>query len=351
MGLSSSKCDLPNNNVFKNELNNINILVNDLLNDKNLFKNDYYNLFLSNKCDEVTLINSKRLYRYPKFEVEKLNKSIFLIPNEDLSQSKKEMCHFISMHFTRILRVIHIIKNIYNLENNGDMSIGGILLRNIHVKNNMIDILSCKSTQQEMGIYNGDNTVDFSKLTGFSLFVNNFLTPSEKKNLIDQLSEIFNGYNKGKLKKMICRDIVENKKHNNIHNTTFQCGGKGGDKGGGKSSSVLIKVGPNNPILSWNLCAVRKKTTAILNKDIMNQLKKFKNNYRNTLNEVLQIVNELCVFDEEKKQYMLYNLNEEQLVDIEQRLKQNIIIFFIQSLVDYKTILNVTNEHSTNINE
>jgi hypothetical protein len=66
---------------------------------------------------------------------------------------------------------------------------------------------------------------------------------------------------------------------------------------------------------------------------------------------VLQIVNELCVFDEEKKQYMLYNLNEEQLVDIEQRLKQNIIIFFIQSLVDYKTILNVTNEHSTNINE
>jgi hypothetical protein len=66
---------------------------------------------------------------------------------------------------------------------------------------------------------------------------------------------------------------------------------------------------------------------------------------------VLQIVNELCVFDEEKTQYMLYNLNEEQLVDIEQRLKQNIIIFFIQSLVDYKTILNVTNEHSTNINE
>ena len=38
---------------------------------------------------------------------------------------------------------------IYDLENNGDKSIGGIILRNINIKENLIELSYCGSKQQE----------------------------------------------------------------------------------------------------------------------------------------------------------------------------------------------------------
>lgn len=338
MGLVSSKHELPSDNVFKSELENINKMLSNIINDQNMFINPYYNMFLDKTCDEVTLINSKKLNKYPKHELEELNKSIYIVSNKELAISKKSLCHDISLFYTRILRVLFIIKSIYDLENNGDYSIGGIITRNIITKNNIIEILSCKSVQQEMGLM--ENKVDFSKLTGFKLFVNNYLTAVEKKNLMQQLDEIFNDNNPKRLKKTVCNDILLTKETKTQLHKNVKCGG-----------SNLIKVGPDNPILSWNLCVRRKKTTAVMNSSILKELKQFKSNYSKTFGELLDIINQICSYDNEEQCFVINTINNVELNNIEKQLKENVTVFFLQSIIDFKNILNITNQYSTNSDE
>ena len=136
MGLNSSKLFIPENAVFFKELKQINFIVNQMLSENNIFKNSKYNMFLKGKCDEFTILNSKKLYRYPKIDIDNINSSIFIIPNSELASTKKTICNKISIHYTRILQIIYLIKYIYDLENFGDKSIGGIIMRNIKIKEN-----------------------------------------------------------------------------------------------------------------------------------------------------------------------------------------------------------------------
>lgn len=345
MGLTSSKLFIPENAVFHKELKQINFIVNQMLSENNIFKTSKYNMFLKGKCDEFTIINSKKLYKYPKMNIDNINSSIFIIPNSELVNTKKYMCNKISIHYTRILQIIYLIKYLYDLENFGDKSIGGIIQRNIQIKENLVEISYCESKQEEP--YSFDNGVNFSNLAGFDMFVNTFLSKEESKNFLGQFQEMLTNYNKRKLKKFICKDvIVDNETHNKIHNTTFQCQSGGQNL---EQEKIMLRVTPYNPIFSWNLCLHSKKRVATYNRRIINSIRKLQSTYKENFSQMILLLNQLIVFNTENETYELKLITSAELDIIEKEIKKTIILFFMQSIVEYKNVFNTITKYSVTV--
>jgi len=360
MGLNHSKREqIPESNVFTNELYEVNKIVNNLINAKNIFINDEYNFFLKGKCDEVTVLNAKKLNKYKKYELDNLNEVYLMIPSSEIKTKKHEMCHNISMHFTRILKLIFCIKYIYDLENNGDKSIGGIITRNIKTKDDLLKVSYCESQQQEL--HNFERGVNFSMLSGFDSFIKHILDPEEGQIFLKQLKIIMNGYDKKDLKKWVCKDMIVNKElHSKIHKANFKCqSGGNSNVSNVKSvksvksvkndiSEIYIKVGPNNPILSWKLCSTTKKHISKNNKQLSQLIKNMKSNYSRNFKKIVFDLNKLVSINPATQEYNLRNLSHNDLKGIETSIKRTIIIFFIQSLSDYKNILNTIKLYSIN---
>lgn len=332
MGIANTKNTTVTQNVFEKELKDVTKIINNILTDNNIYANNDYNLFLKNTCDRYTLIYANRLQKYPTLDISPLNQSIFMLKNENINKTKKQMCHDISVHFTRILRILYLIKYIYDIENNGDRSIGGIVLRNLKLKDDLFQLTTCDSFQEEInGIGKG---VKMSNLKGFDIFVNNMLTKQEGQIFKAQLANILGSYNKKQLKTWICKDlIVDIKTNEKIHNTRFKC------QAGG-SPETFMKVAPHNPILSWNLCMTSKKLIARQHPDLLKKFKLMKSNYKLNFSHITNIMNQLVYLDIDQNEFKLKNISHEQLDNIEKIFKRTVILFFVQSLLDYKNILN-----------
>jgi len=327
MGLTQSST---NNQKILGEIHKINKIVNDIM--TTVVNNSY-----PNKCYENEIINLNQLYKFKKIEVSKM-KSLLLIPKSDIS-TKKTHCDQIVAHYKRILRFIHCIKYIYDLENNGKNSISAIISKNIKVDDKSIKVVSCESYQTDIQFF--QKGVNFSQLSGFDFFVKNILTDSESKLFLSQVQVILDKYDKKKLKKYVCKDLlVDVQQHSKIHKNKFVC-----YQGGGRD--IFIKVNKENPVFNWNTCSYQKTYESEMLKQMVTLVKKSKRNYINNLNQVLDILNEMVYYDRSAHKYNLKSLTYDDLNEIEINLKQVVLIFFMQSLADYKNILNTIKLHST----
>lgn len=361
MGLSFSRQTLPEENVFANELIKINKIINGILNSNNIYSNSEYNFFLKKQCSDFVIVNEKKLYKYKKHELSNLE-NYLMIPKTELVSTKKTFCHNISMYYTRILQIIHCIKYIYDIENNGDNSIGGIVFRNIKANSDIVKVEVCESAQNDIKHF--EKGVNFSMLSGFDIFVKYILSEEEAKVFIRQLSVILDGYDKRKLQRLICNDVLINvDEHSSLHKYKFDKCTYNTNKrqqSGGTTPSVLennlnsdifIKVKEQNPIFNWNLCGFRKTYIAKNLKQLDSLIVQMKKNYKNNFNDIIKILYDLVYFDTGKNQYVLKNVRYDAIQNIEYELKRCIITFFMQSLSDYKNILNTIKPYSIINNE
>ena len=345
MGIFQSKHNvLPEFDIFEKELTEINEVVNNLINENNLFKNDEYNFFMKNKCKNITVINQNKLQKYKKYQLNQAENSYFIIPKDELNKTKKDYCNKISMYFSRILKIIFCIKYIYDLENNGDRSIGGIIMRNIKQNDDLLSVSFCESRQHDVREF--QKGVNFSMLSGFDMFIKYILTEDEAKVFIKQMEVILNTYDKKRLNKWVCKDlIVDTNTHSRIHKTQFSC-----HSGGGQSfktnEDIFIKVGEENPILSWNLCGFTKTHLSKNYKQLNTSIKEMKANYKFNFKKVFELLNRLVYLDKTDNSYKLLNVTHEDLDDIENKLKRTVIIFFMQSIADYKNLLNTIKHYA-----
>lgn len=324
MGLTQST----NNPKIRKEIYKINKIINDIM--TTVIKNSY-----SSKCYESEIINLNQLYKFNKFEISKFE-NLLLIPKTDAS-TKKQYCDHIVSHYKKILRFIHCIKYIYDLENNGKNSISAIISKNILVEDKSIKILSCESYQTDIQFF--QQGVNFSQLSGFDFFMKHILTDSESKLLLNQVQVMLDKYDKKKLKKYVCKDLIlDVKQHSNIHKDKFVCYSGGGQ-------DIYIKVNKDNPVFNWNTCSRYKTYQSKPLQHIVSLIKNYKKNYINNLNQVLSIFSAMVYYDKSEKKYNLKQISYDQLNQIEIKLKQVVIIFFMQSLSDYKNILNTIKLH------
>ena len=147
MGINQS---LPNktSNVFSKELEKMNEIVNKLITKEARFVNPNYNFLYEDVCRNYTILWEKELGKHLKIDLENISGSIYLLPKKDMVSSpeerihisKQELCEKISKHYVKIMYVITLIKEVFDLEMDGDNSIAGIMKRNIKVVDDILEI-------------------------------------------------------------------------------------------------------------------------------------------------------------------------------------------------------------------
>ena len=362
MGVGSSRSHaVPLSGVFEREYDEVRTLLRGILTDGDLFRNPKYNMFLKGKCEEMTLVARKRLERHPKFQVQSLRDDLFVVPNDDMSDTKHNMCNAISMYYARVLKLFYVVKYVYDVETHGDYSIAGIVLRNIQTRDGLVEARYCGTPQEELGSF--DKGVDFAKLSGFQVFVNDFLTSREREVFLGHLRELLRKGDIRYLRRWVCKDmLVPNASYAAIYGTKIQCGGGkggggkggGGKGGGGTDASILVKVAENNPVLSWQLCSTPKshfaKESPQITKAIRHMQKRYRDNIERVRKELESLIERPSAASVGDASFGLRSVSHEELGKIERRVKGAIVEFFVEAFVNYRHVLSETEKSSINRN-
>lgn len=340
-----------NKGVFTKDLSKLNNIVSSIITNDNTFKDSSYNFLNDKTCDKYTMVIESNLQKHLKIHLHDVAQNIFFIPksndqvklNDKSTITKKDICGLISGHYTKTLQILSMIREIYDFENGGDFSMAGIVFRNFKVnQDGMLEVSFCGLEQEPLSSTTGDR-IDFKQLKGLDAFVNKFLTEKEANTFVSHLRELFGSYNKKRITESICKDtIVTPKEYKEIYeNINVYCSSTGGGKQRSKSNSTLMfKVSKNKPIISYELCFDKQKLTTPLKGKTKQLFDKFETDYAANLQQVYDTVNMIVYYDYSKKAYCLRNLTFKELNVVNTKVKQCVIVMFVQSLVNYFKILN-----------
>jgi hypothetical protein len=339
--------------IFKVELANVNTIVTGLINEEGSFKDPKYNMV--DKCKSFQMVLESQLKKHLKVELTSLNESIYLIPQIDNVNvkgnylKKEALCSMISSHYSQILKILLTVKQVYDVEHNGDNSLAGITLRNIRLNGNIFELHFCPMRQQDYKNAPGHDKINFVGLSGFQYFCDNILTDVERTTLVKIMRNLLDRKSKESMAKhMYCGDkLLTAKQYRDILKLNITCNPKF-EKAfdsfvNTNTENFLLDIAPENPVLHIDACPEKQQllidTSAKTkgHKMLLNMLKKMKNEYLANINNVLKIAMEVVSL--EKGQYVLKDIDSKSLVKITKLLKENISQFYIQSIINFHNLL------------
>lgn len=355
MGATYSALNTNVKDVFANELEAINQVVNKVISPNDKFIDAQYNFLHEDVCSNHTLLFERDLNKHLKIDLEGLSGSIYLVPKKDKIQqdnsevTKQALCEKIAKHFTKILYILSLIKTVYDLEHGGDNSIAGIVQRNITVVDDIMEINYCSVPHKDYNQATGGK-INFGHLQGLQFFADHFLTPTEKYLFIDQLKGIFSRTQRYKVENIVCNDnIIDLNTYNDIYldkyeGKKFVCDKKNkGDLLKPKSVDLMFEVSNDNPVLHSQYCGSKRKVIIALKgrekskKKVIELYKKMRTNYTTNINAVLEILNKILRKTGDK--YVLKDIDNDSLLAIIEQTKKTIIRFYVQSIVDFQSLL------------
>lgn len=385
--ISTSSSEPRESGVFVDELSPIKKIVNNIINEDDMFVNKDYNFLSQDVCKQHYVLLQQELNQHLKVELEALGSSLYIIPrnNDDkltkLGLTKAEICEQISSHYIKILYILCLVKYVYNLENNGDLSIAGIIFRNVKIMDNIMLIDFCQIphkdySKQGRAIFK----IDLVNLEGMQFFSNYFLSPSESSVFISLMRMILSRKNKSAVRSKVCSLIAESKisgdllaeiekLYFNRFNTKMVCtkedrttnasnasdasnasnasnASKGSNasssKGGSRRIDLAVHIERDNPIFHSKLCMSSNQIMVKLNttegKKLMSLYNTMQDNYKNSIKAVQSIIDSL-VYKDGNNEYTLRDITKDQLHKIIEETKTNIKIFYMQSIIDYQNLL------------
>lgn len=368
MGATASK-ETPVKNVFEKELKGINDIVNKIVGADNTFVHKEYNFLSHDVCNRYQVVLETELAKHLKVHLSEFGSQIYIIPKEETTSSqmrmtKSQICERISNHYISILYVLSIIKFIYNIENNGDRSFGGIIFRNVRIVNNMLEVIFCDVKQQDSSHKKNPGRVDLAKLEGFKFFTNYFLSKEESRGFMKLMRAIMGRNGKGVIKAAICECINANtldareiqmlavlyKKH---FKEEFMCFGpakKALDSALNPEKSVKRDVDTSmvivrsNPVFESSMCDAIDNRVVDLStkegKEIKLHYDAMVANYRRNIDEVHAILQKLVV-KHSSGDYRLKDIDGETLQNVIKETKSAVRRFFLASILDYQHLLDM----------
>lgn len=142
--------------VFRKETDMVNELLNKILSKDDSFSDPELNLTSNEICKDYIFVLENSLRNHLKVELKDLNQNILLIPNgENQAVKKAELCTLVTDHYNSILQVILLLKNVFDLENDGNNSILGICIQLIKIEKDTFTIYYCDSSQGGQGTQGG----------------------------------------------------------------------------------------------------------------------------------------------------------------------------------------------------
>lgn len=358
---------LPFKDIFEKELVDLNKMITGIITTDNKFVNSSYDFTNGDRCQDYSMILESKLKSHLKIELKTLKEAIYLVPKKDVVSindkymSKDTICKVIAGHYASVLELVTLIKQVYDIEHNGDNSLAGITLRNIRFhKSAFMEINYCdiaqKHTQKAApaaGIVRTD-ALDFAELAGLKLFTETLLSRPEKNIMLRNLKNLFERRSIKKLGKLlVCGDeLLSAQDYATLFNGHIEPGTKC-DPATKKlfdeavqtqDHDLFIKVVKNNPILHTNLCASKQRMLVPLNgnaKEIAALLKIYehmKSSYVTNLNAMLKIVQQLVETSDGGKSFSLRHIDFESLSKLKQEAKRLVAIFYLQSILNYKRL-------------
>jgi hypothetical protein len=349
-------------NVFEKELVKLNALVNSILTEKNMFRNREYNFLSQDVCNQHYLLMESELNRHLKVNLEGLGEALYLVPKEEGAgrANKKEVCQKISNHYIKILYILCLIKYVYNLENHGDLSMSGILFRNIRVVDGIMEINFCNVPHKDYSKPLKDAyKIDFSKLEGLDFLTNYFLDPREAAIFTKVLRRILGRAPKKNVQAILC-DYFQKTHLTGEHLKTLEdmfqksykdklvCAAKPMTKPAEVSkpskSNLYMYVEKDNPIFSREHCYEMHKYIIQLNtpsgKAVAAQYQQMKANYQKNVSEIESLL-DMLVTKKTDGSWGLKNVSTKSLDDVIKRVKETIKLYYLQSLMDYHSLLDI----------
>ena len=336
------------NTAFKSELNELDKIVNEILNQVSKKQLD---------CKNVTIVMESQLNKHLKVELQHLKDTIYFIPHANHVDVKEKMftkpklCQMISRHYKKIIDLLLMIKQVYDLEHSGENSIAGMTIRNVMVDNNIMQITYCIMMQH----FGDESFLDFKYLTGFEYFNENFLTKIEREELLFNFKMFFGRIKKPQLAKyMYCgNSLLSGEEYKHILQLKSpKCDKPTSEKVSsfihskasnpdGKSYEIPVKR--NNPVLHWKACGEKRLILIDLkqktSKEVDRLYKIMQDNYVKNINDILICVQQLVEI--KNGVYKLRHIDTESLNVLQKKIKKLVIKFYLQSIANFHSMLDV----------
>lgn len=367
MGISGSK-QSASSSVFEKELKGINTIINSILNTDDTFKNKNYNFLSHDVCTNYQVVLENELSKHLKVQLTDFGSTLYLIPNNSMSNSKtkmtkSEICEKISSHYISILYIITLIKYIYDIENNGDKSFGGIIFRNIQIVDNMMKIIYCDTEQRDGNTRGNKHKMTLSTINGFKFFSQFFLDADESKLFMKLMRAILARKPKGQIRTLISEAAktqnITKEELNMLHalyqrnyHEPFVYKKSPYDSSDSVKSPVTynreidtsVSIVKNNPVISKQFCPAIEEHSIYLNtkegKMIKELYDEMYGRYRQNLERVNGILQSLVV--KNGSEYVLRDIDSNKLNDIIQNTKVCVRRFYLQSILDFQHMLDTS---------
>lgn len=365
MGNTNSSSRSNDIHVFQKELSLLNTIVNNVLSEKDVFKNNNYNFLSQDVCDKYQVVLEEELEKHLKLSIKALGTSLYILPKDEDNTdrltkhnlTKKQVCEKISNHYIKILYILSLIKYVYNIEQDGDLSIAGIIYRNIRVLDDIMEINFCDLPHRNYNIKTAAETykINFSKLEGFKFFVDYFLDRPEASAFVSVMKSLLARNSKEKFASIVCQHISNKTlKESDItyleglymkkYGNKLVCKQKTAIKSTPLSKHAVnidIFVNKENPILAKEYCfAPRKiiiKTSSSEGKKVLAMYNQIKKNYEENIANIVAVLNKFISTN--NGSYTLRDIDKISLDAIIEEVKIKVKVFYIQSIVDFQMLL------------
>lgn len=282
-------------------------------------------------CSNNVIIQKKVLNKFAR-----IDKEYFLIPKNKIQNH--ELCVNTSKKYLKKIQLLTTIKYLYDVENIGKNNFASLIFNHIQIdnENNKIKIASCTSKQNKWW-WEIEEGLNVYLIPGIKYFVENNLSEKESKIFLGQLKEILKSNNSTKLDKYVCKDdLIKELTYEKLYQTIFHCKSKISKTGGAKTQ--LVNIAKHNPIISQNMCRTKTIYETKYRLQFKQMIQNMRNNYTKNLKKITKLLNTLV--KNENGVYELRNISLKYLNVIDNKVKRTIILFYMQSLMDYKNILN-----------
>ena len=251
----------------------------------------------------------------------------------------------------------------------GDLSIAGIVFRNIKIVDDMMQIYFCGMPHKNY--HNKEprtaSKIDFSKLEGMKFFTHYFLDPEESYTFINILKNILARSSSNKIKQSMCEYLSEhgakdysaleklykirypNEKLNCKHQHEPIMHQKGGNTQHAPHAltdpKLLIYIEKENPIFLSDYCAAPIKLVVKLNtpegKKLLAHYKKMLTAYEHNVASIYSYLTRMVHKNSHTKIYELKDIDKHELDMIIHDIKLKIKEFYIQSIFDFQNLLDM----------
>lgn len=221
--------------------------------------------------------------------------------------------------------IINCVHEVYDVNNYGHDSLVTTILNNIEMTKHKIKIKECKSKQFKWWWYD-KNEVKYNVflIPGIKCFVNTLLSEEESKIFVSQLKEIFREKPRvDRLQEAICKDkIIQHKTYERLYRRIIHCA-----IGGYNYNKLDITVDKGNPILSENMCKKKHMNEIGSKEQFKNLVITMVSNYDKNLKKISEVMNKL------------ETARGKELKVVITKIKRTIMLYYLQSIIDYKNIL------------